>query len=225
MFGHGIAVARPGDDIRFAQSHARHIGAAHGRVERQRAGDGQAHHIELDHAHGAIQGKDGALHVMRGAHQPHLLSIPGGKQHGALGRVAGGLPTARDLEQHSHAGGVVVGPKVNAAIGVLSQVVIVRAQNEHLVAQRGVGAGQHAEHVTADGRARLVHLHDHIHLRGELQRTVEEGQVVQRIAAALQQRRGHVGRNPQRGQALRQIGRLLIGAPYGDVLFVLGEQQ
>ena len=171
--------------------------------QRARAINGQAalaaHHVELEHGHGGRERVAWLADVVDGAPQPLLFRIPGGEEHGAVGDVARLLPGASDLQQRGHARGVVVGSVPHRAVGVAAHVIVVAADNHHLVSVLRVSAGDDAQHITAHHAFLLVERRAQPGTGGQLQALELDGEVGQRQPAALQQVFHHRRRDGEGG--------------------------
>ena len=92
------------------------------------------HHVQVDdRQHGAQRHRRYVGEGLR-AHEPLLLGVEGGQDHGVRGRVLAQLLGQR--EQRRHAGGVVVGAVVDLP-GADAEVVVVGRDEEHLLRKHG----------------------------------------------------------------------------------------
>ena len=113
-----------------------------------------SHAVEVDDAHDAFQRRGPrVLRVVARAQQSRFLGAERHEHEVALGGRSGG-EVARQLDQHRHAAGVVVGAGMDLAdvrlpgVGpAASEVVVMGGDQDGLVGVRRVGAGQVADDV------------------------------------------------------------------------------
>ena len=147
----------------------------------------RADHVQVEHGNGAGEWVRGILHVVPGAQQPLLLAVPGGEEHTAGGVEALRLPQPGDLQHRSNAGPVVVGPVHDSPIRLASQVVVVGADDDDLVAVLRVGARKEAQDVAGLNLVLFLNCHGDAHGSGEGCGGETQTQIVQRVVGADEQ--------------------------------------
>jgi len=93
-----------------------------------------------------------------------FLAVPGSEEDTPGGAEALCLPQSGDLQHRSDPGCVIVGPVHDRSVRLAAQVVVVRADDDDLVAELGIGAREKGQHVA--GLDRLLLLQTHSQRRG-----------------------------------------------------------
>ena len=170
----------------------------------------RADHVQVEHGNGAGEWVRGVLHVVPGAQQPLLLAVPGSKEDAAGGVEVLRLPQPGDLQHRSNAGPVVVGPVHDSPIRLASQVVIVSADDDNLVAVLRVGARKEAQDVAGLDLVLFLNCHGDAHGRGEGRGGEAQAQIVQRVVGADEQVLRHGLGDQVGGDGLHHPGGLAV---------------
>ena len=147
---------------------------------------------------------------MPGAQQPLLLAVPGGEEHAAGGVEALRLPQPGDLQHRSDAGPVVVGPVHDSPVRLASQMVVVGADDDDLVAVLRVGARKEAQDAAGLDLVLFLNCHGDAHSGGEGRGGEAQAQVIQRVVGADEQVLRHGLGDQIGGDGLHHPGGLAV---------------